>query len=194
MRAYERQDSSSLKFNAVAEWWDDYIAYVRPTLVFPSNVWLTASSGSYEALKKHIYHLEKQKAGLQESYHDLEANERTSLMSGGPSSVDMANTDAFFIPLLDRELRKICVFYETEEQRLTDDLAALQTDIERQEESGPYAGHHYLDEEGDEDDEEDDDSQLQSPIATLSRDRTQSPSRRRKRSMSSAGAKGVYFY
>ncbi|KAM5544077.1 hypothetical protein V8D89_002263 [Ganoderma adspersum] len=163
--------SSSLKFNAVAEWWDEYIAY--------------------EALKKHIYQLEKQKAGLQESYHDLEANERTSLMSGGPSSVDVANTDAFFIPLLDRELRKICVFYETEEQRLTDDLAALQTDIERQEESGPYAGHHYLDEEGDEDDEEDDDSQLQSPTATLSRDRTQSPSRRRKRSMSSAGAKGV---
>lgn len=144
-------------------------------------------------MKKHIYQLEKQKAGLQESYHDLEANERTSLMSGGPSSVDMANTDAFFIPLLDRELRKICVFYETEEQRLTDDLAALQTDIERQEESGPYAGHHYLDEEEDEEDEEDDDFQLQSPTATLSRDRTQSPSRRRKRSMSSAGAKGVYF-
>lgn len=150
----------------------------------------------YDALKKHIYQLEKQKAGLQESYHDLEANERTSLMTGEPSSVNVGDTDAFFLPLLDRELRKICVFYETEEHRLTDDLAALQTDIERQEESGPYAGHRYLDEEGDEDDDEDDDFQLQSPTATVSRDRTQSPSRRRKhsRSMSSAGPKGgVYF-
>ena len=110
--------------------------------------------------------------------------------------MNMGDTDAFFLPLLDRELRKICVFYETEEHRLTDDLAALQTDIERQEESGPYAGHRYLDEEGDEDDDEDDDFQLQSPTATVSRDRTQSPSRRRKhsRSMSSAGPKGgVYF-
>ena len=138
-------------------------------------------------MKKHIYHLEKQKAGLQESYHDLEANERTSLMSGGPSSVDMANTDAFFIPLLDRELRKICVFYEMEEQRLTDDLAALQTDIERQEESGPYAGHQYLDDDGDEDDEEDDDFEVHSP--GVSRDRNESPARRRRRhsrSLSSA--------
>ena len=112
------------------------------------TAWLTSSPGSYEALKKHIYPLEKQKAGLQESYHDLEANERTSLMAGGPSNVNMGDTDVFFLPLLDRELRKICLFYETEEQRLADDLAALQTDIERQEASGPYAGHRYLDEEG----------------------------------------------
>ncbi|PIL28345.1 hypothetical protein GSI_09496 [Ganoderma sinense ZZ0214-1] len=104
--------------------WDEYIAY--------------------EALKKHIYQVEKQKAGLQESCHDLEANERTSLMATGHSSTDMGNTDAFFLLLLDRERRKICMFYETEEQRLTDDLAALQTDIERLEESGPYAGHRYL--------------------------------------------------
>ncbi|KAI0750174.1 Sodium/sulfate symporter, partial [Daedaleopsis nitida] len=168
--------SSSLKFNAVAEWWDEYIAY--------------------EALKKHVYQLEKQKAGLQESYHDLEANERTSLMgSSGAMGVSEASTDAFFIPLLDRELRKICMFYEMEEQRLSDDIALLQEEVERQEASGPYAGHQYLDEDGDEDDEEDDEFDMHSP--GVSRDRTQSPARRRRHSRSlsnaaaSAGPSGI---
>ncbi|PIL28341.1 hypothetical protein GSI_09492 [Ganoderma sinense ZZ0214-1] len=150
----------------------------------------------YETTKKHIYQLEKQKAGLQESCHDLEADERTSLMTAGRSSTDMGNTDAFFLPLLDRGLRKLCLFYETEEQRLTDDLAALQMGIERQEESGPLCGASLLDEEADEDkDKDDEDFQLQSPTATLSRDRTQSPTRRRKgsRSISSAGAKALRF-
>ena len=103
---------------------------------------------SYEALKKQIYQLEKQQAGLRESYHDLEANEHTSLIgSSHPSS-----PDALFIPALDRELEKINLFYVTEEQRLEDDVSALQDEIERQEESGPYAGHQYLN--GDEDDDE----------------------------------------
>ncbi|PIL28327.1 hypothetical protein GSI_09478 [Ganoderma sinense ZZ0214-1] len=96
-----------------------------------TSPWLTTSSGSYEALKKHIYQLEKQKAGLQESYHDLEANERTSLMAAGHSRTDMGNTGAFFLLLLERELRKICAFYETKEQHFIDDFAPLQTDIER---------------------------------------------------------------
>ncbi|TBU27768.1 Sodium/sulfate symporter [Dichomitus squalens] len=154
--------SSSLKFNAVAEWWDEYIAY--------------------EALKKHVYQLEKQKAGLQESYHDLEANERSALIGRDSSGAD---TDAFFVPLLDRELKKISVFYETEEQRLSDDITALQQEIAQHEENGPYAGHHYVDESG-EDDDEDDDFELQSPTATLNQDQTQSPSRRRRRHSRSA--------
>ncbi|KAI0667948.1 Sodium/sulfate symporter [Trametes maxima] len=161
--------SSSLKFNAVAEWWDEYIAY--------------------EALKKHVYQLEKQKVGLQESFHDLEANERTSLI--GAVGSDAASTDALFIPLLDRELRKVCLFYETEEQRLSDEVSALQQEIEQQEQNGPYAGHQYMDDEEDPDDEDDDDFDPQSP--TLSRDRTQSPSRHRRRhsrSVSSATPAG----
>ena len=154
-----------------------------------------SSSGSYEALKKHVYQLEKQKAGLQESYHDLEANERTSLIGGDHTGADVGNTDAFFIPLLDRELRKICVFYEVEEQRLSDDITTLQQEITQHEENGPYAGHHYMDESG-EDDDEDDDFELQSPTATLSRDRTQSPTRRRRRqsrSGSNAARPGMFF-
>ncbi|RPD54787.1 Sodium/sulfate symporter [Lentinus tigrinus ALCF2SS1-7] len=161
--------SSSLKFNAVAEWWDEYIAY--------------------EALKKLIYQLEKQKAGLQESYHDLEANERTSLIGAAPSGFELTNTDAFFIPLLERELKKVCLFYETEEQRLADEVSALQQEVDSQEESGPYAGHQFADgEDVDEEYEEDDDFDLHSPI--MSRDRTQSPARQRRRhsrSVSSAG-------
>ncbi|KAI0648667.1 Sodium/sulfate symporter [Trametes meyenii] len=161
--------SSSLKFNAVAEWWDEYIAY--------------------EALKKHVYQLEKQKVGLQESFHDLEANEHTSLI--GAAGSNAASTDALFIPLLDRELRKVCLFYETEEQRFSDEVSALQQEIEQQEQNGPYAGHQYMDNEEDPDDEDDDDFDLHSP--TLSRDRTQSPSRQRRRhsrSVSSATPAG----
>ncbi|KAI9067720.1 Sodium/sulfate symporter [Trametes sanguinea] len=163
--------SSSLKFNAVAEWWDEYIAY--------------------DALKKYVYQLEKQKAGLQESFHDLEANERTSLIGVG---ADATNTDSLFIPLLDRELKKICLFYESEEQRLSDEVSALQQEVEQQEQNGPYAGHQYMDSEndGDVDEEEDDDDfDIHSPI--LSRDRTTSPSRQRRRhsrSVSSAGPSG----
>ncbi|CDO75104.1 hypothetical protein BN946_scf185010.g29 [Trametes cinnabarina] len=163
--------SSSLKFNAVAEWWDEYIAY--------------------DALKKYVYQLEKQKVGLQDSFHDLEANERTSLIGLG---ADAASTDPLFIPLLDRELKKICLFYESEEQRLSDEVTALQQEVEQQEQNGPYAGHQYLDSEndGDADEEEDDDDfDIHSPI--MSRDRTLSPSRQRRRhsrSASSAGPSG----
>ncbi|KAH9847813.1 Sodium/sulfate symporter [Lenzites betulinus] len=147
--------SSSLKFNAVAEWWDEYIAY--------------------EALKKHVYQLEKQKVGLQESFHDLEANEHTSLIGAG---VDAASTDALFTPLLDRELKKVCLFYETEEQRLSDEVSTLQHEVEQHEQNGPYAGHQYIDDE-DPDDEDDDDFDLQSPVRT--EERTQSPSRQRRK-------------
>ncbi|KAI9001489.1 Sodium/sulfate symporter [Trametes punicea] len=161
--------SSSLKFNAVAEWWDEYIAY--------------------DALKKYVYQLEKQKAGLQESFHDLEANERTSLIGIG---ADAANIDALFIPILDRELKKVCLFYEAEEQRLSDEVSALQQEIEQQEQNGPYAGPQYMDHEEDADEEEDDDDfNIHSPM--LSRDRTLSPSRQRRRhsrSVSSAGPSG----
>ncbi|KAL1949912.1 hypothetical protein VTO73DRAFT_8793 [Trametes versicolor] len=151
--------SSSLKFNAVAEWWDEYIAY--------------------EALKKHVYQLEKQKVGLQESFHDLEANEHSALIGAG---ADAASTDALFIPLLDRELKKVCLFYETEEQRLSDEVTALQQEIEQHELNGPYAGPQYLDDE-DPDDEDDDDFDLHSPIRS-----GESPARQRRRHSRSLSA------
>ena len=169
-----------MKFNAVAEWWEEYIACVNPLLLCYPDV---ETENRYEALKKQIYQLEKQQAGLRESYHDLEADESTSLIGAShPGS-----PDRLFIPLLDRELEKICLFYVTEEQRLSDEVTALQEEVERQEESGPYAGHRYLDADEDEDDEDDDDFDVTSPIE--SRDRTRSPGRRRRQhSLSLSGS------
>ncbi|OBZ72026.1 putative transporter C3B8.04c [Grifola frondosa] len=164
VQAFAMKFSSSLKFNAVAEWWDEYI--------------------SYEALKKHVYQLEKQQAGLRESFHDLEANERTSLII----NADTVSTDSFFIPLLDRELKKICLFYETEEQRLLDDVAALERLVQQQEEVGPDAGHQYEDMD-DDDEEEDDEFDIHSPSA--SRDNTLSPSRQRRHSRSVSIGTGI---
>ncbi|KAJ6611134.1 SPX domain-containing protein [Mycena sp. CBHHK59/15] len=127
--------SSSLKFNAVAEWWDEYIAY--------------------DALKKFIYQAEKTQHD-QSTYHDIESNERTSL-------VDRSTTDAVFIPLLDRELKKICAFYDAQEKELMEEVAELEAQVQQQEEAG-LAGNHYTDGDyDDEDDDDDDDSLSRSP-------------------------------
>ncbi|KAJ6543566.1 SPX domain-containing protein [Mycena vulgaris] len=138
--------SSSLKFNAVAEWWDEYIAY--------------------DTLKKYIYQLEKTNHD-QAAYHDVETNERTSLVDRG------ASTDAVFVPLLDRELQKICTFYEAQEKDLMGEVAELEELVHQQEEAG-MAGNHYLDGPYDDDDDDDDDDD------SLSR----SPQRRRRVSTS----------
>lgn len=130
-------------------------------------------------MKKHVYQLEKQKVGLQESFHDLEANEHSALIGAG---ADAASTDALFIPLLDRELKKVCLFYETEEQRLSDEVTALQQEVEQHELNGPYAGPQYLDDE-DPDDEDDDDFDLHSPIRS-----GDSPARQRRRHSRSLSA------
>ncbi|KAL0576788.1 low-affinity phosphate transporter [Marasmius crinis-equi] len=146
--------SSALKFNAVSEWWDDYI--------------------DYDMLKKCIYQLEKQQHTLSSSYHDLESNERTSLVG---RRVDR-ETDAVFIPMLDRELRKMVLFYENQEKELLDELEELEELVKQQEELG-LEGDHYHDEYTD--DEDDDDESL-----SQSRDATTATGRRRRRMSSSA--------
>ncbi|GBE90058.1 Uncharacterized transporter [Sparassis crispa] len=152
--------SSSLKFNAVAEWWDEYIAY--------------------DTLKKYVYQLEKQQAGIHDSYHDLEANEETSLI-GASSSL---STDAVFTPLLDMELKKICSFYETQEKELMTEVAALERLVQQQEEVGPDAGHQYMNGSLDEDDEDEDDDDFDPNSPMISRERTLSPARRRRHARS----------
>lgn len=106
------------------------------------------------------------------------------------------STDSIFVPLLDRELKKICTFYDTPEKELEEEIEHLQHLVQQQEEVGPDAGHQYPDgDTEDEDDEEDDDDDFfdaGSPIVS-SRDPTRSPSRpptgrRHARSMSSAAA------
>ncbi|KAF7424746.1 low-affinity phosphate transporter [Pleurotus ostreatus] len=157
--------SSSLKFNAVAEWWEDYIAY--------------------DALKKLIYQLEKKKHNLDSQYHDIESNEHSALISQ-----DIDDTDVLFKPALDGELQKIVFFYGQQEKDLLQEVSELEKMVEQQELAG-LAGHPYLEEVGDDDEEEDDDDDEhfdpQSPIH--SRDPTGSTSRRRRRrrTLSSAG-------
>ncbi|KAI6122355.1 SPX domain-containing protein [Pisolithus croceorrhizus] len=126
--------SSALKFNAVAEWWDEYIAY--------------------DALKQYIYQLEKQQHKPTRTSNDLEANEHTSLMDG---NITTSAADALFVPLLDKELMKVTLFYEHQEKELFDELGALEELIDEQDSAGLTGGEHYMDYgEDDEDDDEDD--------------------------------------
>ncbi|KAG5641625.1 hypothetical protein DXG03_004577 [Asterophora parasitica] len=132
--------SSSLKFNAVSEWWDEYIAY--------------------DALKKYIYQLEKQQHGDSLPYRDLEANEQAALLGQAARS----DTDVLFEPLLNKELRKIELFYETQEKEQLEEVADLEEHVNRQEEDGLDGALRYLDHpDEDEYDEDDDDSISRSP-------------------------------
>ncbi|GJE85621.1 sodium/sulfate symporter [Phanerochaete sordida] len=156
--------SSSLKFNAVSEWWDEYI--------------------NYDALKKYVYQLEKQTATFRDAAHDLEANESTSLIQGQ----DDLSTDTLFIPLLDRELKKICIFYEMQETELLREVESLQNLVQQEEDKGPDVGHLYEDHDYDDEDEDEDedDFNLQSHEPSWSR----SPVNRRHRSLSDANGMG----
>jgi len=134
-----------------------------------------SSAPSYDALKKYIYQLEKQQHDLGRSSHDLEANERETLIQQATRTA----TDSVFVPLLDRELKKIVFFYESQEKELMDAVTNLEESAKDQEEAGLAAEHHYL-VEGEEDDDDDDDDEPASP--SLSREESGSPKRRRRRS------------
>ena len=132
----------------------------------------------YDALKKHIYQLEKQQQrNSQLHVVDLESSERSTLLG----EQDVTKTDSIFIPLLDRELKKIAAFYEHQEKELLDDLEDLEKDVLLMDELGLVGGDYY--EDYTDDDGEDDDDSVGSPRSPdLTR---RSPSRRRK--SSSAG-------
>ncbi|KAF9456448.1 SPX domain-containing protein [Collybia nuda] len=156
--------SSSLKFNAVSEWWEEYI--------------------SYDNLKKYIYQLEKQQHGDRQYLDaDLEANESSALID----AADRSNTDLVFVPLLNQELKKIILFYESQEKELLDEVADLEELVEKQEELGLAGGEHYLDDPmADEDDEDDDDSISRSPDATRTRRRKLSSQSRTRGALASS--------
>ncbi|KAL4062174.1 SPX domain-containing protein [Scleroderma citrinum] len=150
--------SAALKFNAVSEWWDEYIAY--------------------DTLKRCIYQLEKQQHPPNRSSVDLEANEHTALVE---SSNSLA-ADAIFIPLLDKELMKIVLFYEHQEKELMGDLAELEELVAEQDATGLSGGDHYMDYGDDDDDDDDDDDEHIGEHV-----RFEHGSRRRSRKSSSAG-------
>lgn len=111
--------------------------------------------GRYDALKKYIYQLEKQQSGRDLSLsRDLESNERSALLN----EADATETDGMFIPLLDRELRKIVTFYEQQSKELLDDLEDLEKDVLLQDEIGLQGGEHYDDYDDYDEDDNDNDS------------------------------------
>jgi phosphate transporter len=130
--------SSSLKFNALAEWWDYYI--------------------SYSALKKQIFQLEKQYHDGESALHDLEAfNERSRLMTSETSGngVPTKSADIIFSGLLDKELEKITEFYKEQEADIERDLETLEADIISKDEEGPSFGYSEYDDDEDDDDDDD---------------------------------------
>lgn len=133
-------------------------------------------------MKKYIYQLEKQQHGHTTLSHsflgDVEASERSGLLD----EHDASNTNALFIPLLDRELKKITLFYESQEKELVDELVELEEDVNRREEAGLEGNSLYL--EGSDDDDDDESVSV-----------SQSPERRRHRKSSSGGRRlsGAFF-
>ena len=110
----------------------------------------TSSLSSYDSLKKCIYQLEKQQQGHEQLLtYDPESNERSTLLA----DQDVISTDAMFIPLLDRELRKITTFYEHQEKELINDLEDLEKSLLEQEDVG--LRRRYYDDLTDEDDDDD---------------------------------------
>lgn len=105
-------------------------------------------------MKKYIYQLEKQQYDHETlnhtSHRDLEVGEHAALLEGH----DVSDTDVLFIPLLDRELKKIALFYESQEKELYEDLAELEGDIQIQEDAGIDGGDRYMEQSDDEDDDE----------------------------------------
>ena len=127
---------------------------------------------SYDSLKKCIYQLEKQQHGHEHLHaYDIESNEQSTLLT----EQDATSTDSMFIPLLDRELTKVAIFYEHQEKELIDELEHLEKCILEQEELG--LGRYYDDFTDDDDDDSIDGSM--SPVM-----RRQSESRQRRVSIS----------
>ena len=131
----------------------------------------------YDALKKYIYQLEKHQDDLTGSTYrdlgDLEANERSALINGTNSN---SGSDAVFVPLLDKELKKIELFYKHQEKEILDEIRELQDLIKQQEDLWLSGGNYYMDDDGipeeDEDEDEDEDGAL-SRSETLSRGKRQ---------------------
>jgi phosphate transporter len=135
---------------------------------------------SYDALKRYIYHLEKQKHEALLQSHDMEsATERTSLVD---RIAQWQDTDTLFKPLLDAELRKILSFYALQEKQLLQELAELEELVKEQDEIGMLAGRFYSDSQWDEDDDDDEDD-----WGSTERSQEPSASKRRRRGSTSAG-------
>ncbi|CAE7121172.1 unnamed protein product [Rhizoctonia solani] len=144
--------SNSLKFNANAEWWDEYIAY--------------------SALKKQIYTLESE-LPIPGRAQDVERGERAALLSGDRNR-EAAN--AIFQPLLDTELAKITVFYEVQEKELLYDITELEQLVAKTEEEGINGNAGIDSDDGSDDDDDEDDMLSNGGMPSANRQRSTSQS------------------
>jgi hypothetical protein len=101
---------------------------------------------SYDGLKKQIYLVEKQQSGLDTSYLDLES-QHTPLLGH-------EDADQNFSQYLDRELRKITLFYESQAAELFEDVEDLEAQVEEQEETEMRNYPEFDEEDEDEEDED----------------------------------------
>ncbi|KIY52064.1 SPX-domain-containing protein, partial [Fistulina hepatica ATCC 64428] len=132
--------SSSLRFNALSEWVEEYI--------------------DYDDLKRYIYQLEKELHAQGSSYlsipeHDLEAGvtEHTALVSSAANG--LSRNDHSFVALLDPELRKVTAFYEQQAAELDAELDDLDNEVRAAEQQYQEHMHEFRDEDEDEDEDED---------------------------------------
>jgi phosphate transporter len=100
-----------------------------------------------------------------------------------------SSTDSVFVPLLDRELKKVSTFYASQEKELLEEVEELEELVREQEEAGLDGAQRYLDDDDDDDEEDEEDEDTVSP--PVSREGTVPPKRRRRKSTSASH--GVRF-
>ena len=119
---------------------------------------------SYDGLKKQIYLVEKRQSGLDTNYHDLESQHNPLLGNSDANQV--------FSQYLDRELRKITLFYESQAAELFEDIEDLEAQVAEQEEAEMRNYPEFDEEDEDEEDEDgerEEDTLLQAGEASKSR-------------------------
>jgi phosphate transporter len=124
------------------------------------NRHLSLIHDSYSALKKQIYIIEKENHRWRAAPDDPDSPEQATFLSRTENGGEAA-----FEHLLDRELKKITLFYHTQEKELLDQLAALESLIAQKEEEGPNSGYDQdLDDDDDDDDDLDDSRMAESGV------------------------------
>lgn len=111
---------------------------------------LTIQFNSYSNLKKAIYNLEQnlpaELSGQSNVGDDIE-QESSALLGAS-----ISDSDSTFIPLLDKELRKIVAFYGIKEAELREELVRLRNDLRKTESEEVFQDDEDEDSDGDESD------------------------------------------
>lgn len=110
------------------------------------NILHSLTIQSYDGLKKRIYLVEKQQSGLDTNYHDIES-QRSPLLGHSDS-------DQIFSQYLDRELKKITIFYESQAVEFLEDAQDLEVQVAEQEEAEMRNYPEFDEEDEDEEDED----------------------------------------